>query len=342
MFPAESVDKPLPDIEFRMPSKILVTGGAGYIGAHVCKALSESGCTPVVYDNLCRGHEESVKWGPLEIGDITDDDRLLEVIKRHKPEGVMHFAALAYVGESVENPGEYYRTNVRGMISLLSAMEKSSVKPIVYSSSCAIYGNAQTLPISEGHSQMPINPYGATKVMCERILKDFAIGDKLKWMALRYFNVAGDDPEGEIGENHDPETHVLPNLILTALGKRETFELYGTDLPTRDGTAIRDYIHVTDIANAHVCALQHLLGGGESGAFNLGTGHGFTIRELILAVENVTGNKLPVTCMAGRPGDPPELVADPSLGQETLNWQPQFSDIETIVRTAVQWHAAAI
>ena len=325
-----------------MTAKILVTGGAGYIGSYTCKALSRAGYTPVAYDNLFRGQKESVKWGPLEVGDITDVERLVQVMEEHSPQGVMHFAALAYVGESVERPQDYYRTNIGGMIALLSAMRRVAIRNIVFSSSCAVYGNAQILPISEDHPQAPINPYGATKSMSERILKDVALEDGLRWMALRYSNVAGDDPEGEIGENHDPETHVIPNLILTALGKRETFELYGTDLPTRDGTAIRDYIHVVDIAKAHICALKHLLAGGESRALNLGMGHGVTIQELISAIEKATGQSISVKPMAGRPGDSPELVVDSSLSKIILDWQPQLSDTEIIIETALRWHTAKI
>ena len=284
---------------------VLVTGGAGYIGSHACKALARAGYLPVVYDNLCYGHEWAVKWGPLERGDILDRARLDEVLARYRPDALMHFAAFAYVGESVTDPGRYYRNNVAGTLNLLEAMRDLRIGRIVFSSTCATYGLPQKLPISEDVAQRPINPYGASKLMVERMLSDFENAHGIVWAALRYFNAAGADPDHEIGEAHDPETHVMPLMLDAASGRRSHVTVFGTDYDTPDGTCIRDYIHVTDLAEAHVLALQAIESGTPSNAYNLGIGRGFSVREVIAAVERVTGLAVPVILGERRPGDPP-------------------------------------
>ena len=320
---------------------ILVTGGAGYVGSHACKALAAAGFNPITFDNLSRGHEWAVKWGPLEVGDVTDATRLHEVLESYRPVGVMHFAALAYVGESVEDPARYYTNNVAGSLCLLQATRRAGIKHFVFSSSCSTYGIPRTIPIPENHSQAPINPYGTGKLMVETMLRDFDVAYGLRAVSLRYFNAAGADPEGETGEDHDPETHALPLAIMTALGQRPHFEIFGTDYPTADGTAIRDYVHVCDLANAHVMALEHLLAGGQSLTLNLGTGRGHSVRELIAAVERVSGRSVAVIEAPRRPGDPPELVADAAQANHLLGWTPRYGELQAIVETALRWHAGA-
>jgi len=317
---------------------ILVTGGAGYIGSHTCKALAQAGCIPIAYDNLSRGHRWAVKWGPLEEGNISDRERLDTVLDRYRPQAVMHFAAYAYVGESVEDPGKYYRNNVVGSLTLLEAMRDHRVKTLVFSSTCATYGIPSKIPITEDHPQNPINPYGASKLMIERIINDFGQAHGTRAVFLRYFNAAGGDPAGELGEDHDPETHLIPLAITAASGHVPFLEIYGSDYPTPDGTAIRDYIHVTDLAEAHLQALLYLLGGGENTAFNLGTGHGYSVRQVISAVEEITGKAISVKEVRRRPGDPPVLVADSRCASQLLKWHPRFSDLRTIIETAWQWH----
>lgn len=317
---------------------ILVTGGAGYVGAHACKALANAGFDPVVFDNLERGHRWAVKWGPLEIGDVRDTSRLLDVLKQYRPSAALHFAALAYVGESVTEPENYYDNNVVGSLSLLRALRQEGVMNIVFSSSCATYGIPETTPISEQHRQTPVNPYGKTKLVIEGALSDYASAYGFHYANLRYFNAAGADIAGEIGEDHDPETHAIPLAILTATGKRSYFEIYGTDYPTDDGTAVRDYIHVADLANAHVLALRHLLSGGESVSLNLGTGQGYSVRQIIAAVEAVSGKPVPLNEGPRRPGDPPILIADPAAAFQRLNWKPDHSDLLGIVGSAFNWH----
>jgi UDP-arabinose 4-epimerase len=275
-------------------TSIFVTGGAGYIGSHTCKALRGTGFNPITYDNLERGNPESVKWGALEVGELADGVHLRETLARHRPSAVIHFAALAYVGESNLNPTRYYQNNVGGTAVLLEAMRECGVDRIVFSSSCAIYGTPQLVPIPEETSFAPINPYGATKMICERMLKECAAAFPLSFMALRYFNVAGADPEGEIGECHVPETHAIPLVLEAAAGESEGFTIFGDDYPTGDGTCVRDYIHVTDLADAHVRAVRALLDGAESTAFNLGTGRGWSVRELVASVRDVTGLNIPV------------------------------------------------
>jgi UDP-arabinose 4-epimerase len=316
---------------------VLVTGGAGYIGSHACKALARAGYLPIVYDNLSHGHEWAVKWGPFQRGDILDRARVDEVLSKYRPDAVMHFAAFAYVGESVTNPGKYYRNNVAGSLALLEAMRDFGTSRIVFSSSCATYGLPDRCPISEDAPQRPINPYGASKLMVERMLADFGSAYGLVWTALRYFNAAGADTDCEIGEEHDPETHLMPLALDAAFGRRPHVTIFGTDYDTPDGTCIRDYIHVTDLAEAHVLALQ-ASEGGTSAAYNLGNGRGFSVREVINAVERVTRLNVPTVLGERRAGDPPMLVSSASAAHEMLGWQPRINELDDIVRTAWAWH----
>jgi len=321
-----------------MSQAVLVTGGAGYIGSHACKALAGAGFQPVVFDNLSRGHREAVRWGPLVEGDLADRQRLCAALIEHKVEAVMHFAAYAYVGESVADPALYYRNNLGGTLSLLEAMREAGVGEIVFSSTCATYGIPDGVPIREDAPQRPVNPYGETKLAIERALHWYAAAYGLRSVSLRYFNAAGADPEGEIGEHHEPETHLVPLVLQAALGHGPHIEIYGTDYPTHDGTAIRDYVHVCDLAIAHLRALERLRGGGGSAAVNLGTGQGHSVREVIAAAELASGRKVLARAAPRRPGDPPALVADPSLAGEILGWHPQHSDLDTIIRTSLAWH----
>jgi UDP-arabinose 4-epimerase len=318
--------------------KVLVTGGAGYIGSHACKALALAGHEPIAYDNLSRGHRSLVRWGEFERGDLADAVRLRSVFARRRPDAVMHFAAFAYVGESVVAPGQYYENNVAGSLSLLEAMRAGGVDLIVFSSSCATYGIPVHLPITEDHPQSPINPYGAGKLMVERMLLDYEAAHGFRWMSLRYFNAAGADPDGEIGEMHDPETHAVPLAVLAALGRVPSFRLYGDDYPTTDGSAIRDYVHVADLADAHVAGLHHLMKGGPSMAVNLGTGRSTSVLEMISAVERMTGRPVPLVRSARRPGDPHTLVADGRRARTILGWRPRYPEIGDIIATAVDWH----
>lgn len=320
---------------------ILVTGGAGYIGAQACKALARAGYRPVAYDNLAYGHSAAVKWGPLERGDILDRARLDAVIAAHKPSAIMHFAAFAFVGESVINPGIYYRNNVLGSLTLLEAARDHGITRFIFSSTCATYGTPDQLPIVEETPQRPINPYGASKLMVERMLADFGIAHGLRAIALRYFNAAGADPDNEIGELHDPETHLIPLALDAASGRRPDITIFGTDYDTTDGTCVRDYIHVADLADAHVKALQVLEAGAPSDVFNLGNGRGFSVREVVAAVEHVTGLRVPVTLGPRRIGDPATLISSAEKARQTLSWQPQITRLEDIVRTAWGWHQMA-
>jgi len=322
-----------------MTKKILVTGGAGYIGSHTCKRLKQAGLIPVTYDNLIYGHKDAVKWGPFEQGDILDSSRLLTVFEKYQPSAVIHFAAFAYVGESVEDPGKYYTNNVSGTINLLETMRMSGCCNIVFSSTCATFGEPSLLPITELTQQSPINPYGRSKLMIEQILKDYDIAYNIRHVSLRYFNAAGADPENEIGESHTPETHLIPLVIDSVLGKRGNITVFGTDYDTPDGTAIRDYIHVTDLAEAHVRALQIFDEKKESDQFNLGTGTGTSVQEVIDMVAQVSGKKVPVVYGRRRAGDPPALVANAVKAHEILGWQPTYSGLETIVKTAWNWHS---
>lgn len=314
---------------------ILVTGGAGYIGSHACKALAAAGYFPVSYDNLVSGHEWAVRWGPLEIGDIADRERLDAVLTRYRPAAVLHFAAFAYVGESVQDPGKYYRNNVAGSLTLLEAMRDHGIRQMVFSSTCATYGFPQTLPILESQLQQPINPYGASKLMIERMLADFSAAHGLRAVSLRYFNAAGADPDAVIGELHEPETHLIP-LALKAAETSKQLTVFGTDYPTPDGTCIRDYTHVSDLADAHVCALQLLESGAASASFNLGTGRGWSVSEVIRQVTTYTGKELAVYHGPRREGDPPELVAGVDRARVILGWQARFGLAE-IIRDAWSW-----
>jgi UDP-glucose-4-epimerase GalE len=321
-----------------MVKSILVTGGAGYIGAHACKALAKAGYEPVAYDNLVYGHKEAVRWGPFVEGDIGDRAKVAETIRRHGIGAVMHFAAFAYVGESVEQPEKYFQNNVVNTLSMLEAMRATEVKQIVFSSTCATYGLPEQMPIREDTPQRPVNPYGETKLMIERALYWYGVAHGLRSVALRYFNAAGADPDGEIGEDHSPETHLIPLILDAAAGRRAHIGVFGSDYPTPDGSAVRDYIHVQDLADAHVRALDYLGNGGESRAFNLGTGHGHSVRETIEAARRVTGRPIPSKDSPRRPGDPPVLVADAALAKEKLGWVPALGSLEHIIGTAWAWH----
>jgi UDP-arabinose 4-epimerase len=321
--------------------RILVTGGAGYIGSHACKALAKAGFEPVVIDNLTSGNKAAVKWGQFVQADIRDGAALDRAIQEWKPAMVMHFAAHAYVGESVQDPLKYYENNIGGTHSLLAAMKRNGVNSIIFSSTCATYGIPQAVPIDETAPQQPINPYGFTKLAVERMLSDCETAYGLSWCALRYFNAAGADPEGELGEEHDPETHVIPLALQAALGSRTGFQVFGTDYDTPDGTAIRDYIHVSDLADAHVKAVSYLLNGGKSDAFNLATGNGVSVRELVNAVERSTGRKVPVEFGPRRAGDPPILYAVANKAADALGWRPVFVSIDETVATAAAWFQRA-
>jgi UDP-arabinose 4-epimerase len=316
---------------------VLVTGGAGFIGSHTCKALRNAGFLPVSYDDLSRGNTVAVKWGELVIGDIADGRLLRDTLIRHRPVAVVHFAAFAYVGESTEKPGLYYRNNVVGTLALLEAMRECGVRYLVFSSSCAVYGVPPVVPIQEQTPLNPVNPYGATKMICERMLGDCAEAFPLKWIALRYFNASGSDPDGEIGECHVPETHVIPLLLDAAAGRRDAFTVFGSDYPTPDGTCIRDYIHVSDLADAHVLALQALLRGGESEAINVGTGRGWSVLELVEVARKITRRDIPILFGPRRPGDPPALVSDPRRARERLAWSPRYPDIAEHISHAWAW-----
>lgn len=313
---------------------VLVVGGAGYIGSHTAKTLKKAGHTPVVFDNLSTGHRWAVRWGPLVEADLTDKNAVLQTLHDHQIDAVIHFAANAYVGESMQSPAKYFRNNVANMLNLLEAMHESNNQPIVFSSSCTTYGIPERVPISEDFPQSAISPYGESKLMGEKMLKWFGECYGMGWVALRYFNASGADPEGEIGEVHDPETHLIPLVIDAALSKRPPVKIFGTDYPTPDGTAIRDYIHVMDLADAHVRALRYLLEGGPSTAFNLGTGKGHSVREVIAAVEQVGGRKVSAEEAPRRAGDPPALVADPTKARTVLGWEASYTDIYRIVETA--------
>jgi UDP-arabinose 4-epimerase len=316
-----------------MPS-ILVTGGAGYIGSHTCKMLATDGFTPVAYDDLSRGHADLVRWGPFVRGDILDPTALDEAFRQHRPEAVIHFAALAYVGESVTEPLAYYRCNVSGLINVVGAMVRHGVDTIVFSSSCATYGIPEVVPITEGAPQCPINPYGRSKLMCEQVLIDTAARYGLHTAILRYFNACGADPSGELAERHDPETHLIPLAIDAATGRGPALRIFGTDYPTADGTCERDFIHVTDLASAHVAALRHLEKSDGLVTINLGTGRGYSIRSVMATVESVTGRPVPAIKAARRPGDPPRLIADASRAMTLLGFAPSHSDMDAIVETA--------
>ncbi len=317
--------------------KVLVTGGAGYIGSHACAALAARGHEVVVFDNLKHGRRDFVQWGALVVGELCKPASIGAAMAQARPDAVMHFAALISVGESVESPAKYYRNNVGGTLNLLDAMRAHGVDKLVFSSTAAVYGLPGRTPIPEDHRLAPINPYGASKHMAEQILKDHDAAFGVRHVSLRYFNAAGADPEARIGEAHAPETHAIPLALEAAYGDPASFRIFGTDYPTPDGTAIRDYIHVVDLVDAHVRALEHLADGGASAALNLGAGAGVSVRELVGAVERVTGRALRPVESPRRPGDPPALVADPRRAGEILGWTPERSDLDTIIADAWNW-----
>lgn len=317
---------------------LLVTGGAGYIGSHVCKAVAESGFLPVAYDNLSAGHHWAVRWGPLECGDLIDSGRLDEVMRRYKPAAVIHLAGLIISSESVADPAQYYANNVAGSLCLLEAMRRNAVDRIVFSSSAAVYGEPETTPMPENHPQYPLNPYGKSKQMIERVLQDYARAYALHSVSLRYFNAAGAEPEGEIGEAHHIETHLIPLVLDVAAGYRPHVAIYGADYPTRDGTCVRDYVHVCDLAAAHVAALRYLDTSVGAHVFNLGSGQGATVGEVIELARRITGKLIPVRVEPRRPGDPATLLADPSRARQMLGWRPVQSSLETMIATAWNWH----
>jgi UDP-glucose-4-epimerase GalE len=313
---------------------VLVIGGAGYIGSHAARALKRQGHTPVIYDNLSTGHRFLANEFELVIGDILDQSKLSIVLKR--VDAIMHFAAHAYVGESVRDPRKYFRNNVEGGLALLNAAIDAGVKKIIFSSTCAVYGEPSSVPIAENTARQPVNPYGTSKLFFEHALEAYDRAYGLRFASLRYFNAAGADESGEIGELHEPESHLIPLALQAAAGTGPELQVFGSDYPTPDGTCIRDYIHVSDLAEAHVKALDHLQGGKESFAANLGTGRGHSVREVITTVEEVTGNRVPLRLVARRPGDPPALVADPLLAESLLHWKAKRSFRETI-STAWKW-----
>lgn len=317
-----------------LPSRVLVTGGAGFIGSHTCKLLAAHGVQPIVYDDLSTGHRHNVKFGPLIVGNLLDSKTLREALCCYKPEAVIHFAALAYVGDSIVDPERYYWNNVAGTLSLLAEMRIASIDRIVFSSTCATYGATDRLPLTEETEQRPINPYGASKLMVERILDDYRVAYGLRFAALRYFNASGADPDGELAEEHDPEPHLIPRCLQAAAGLIEAVQIFGTDYPTPDGTCIRDYIHVSDLAAGHVGALRRIVAQPDCFKLNLGTGTGTSVREILDGVAAVTGRKVPFTVASRRPGDPASLIADPSAARKLIGFNPQYSDLSTILRTA--------
>jgi UDP-glucose 4-epimerase len=321
---------------------IIVLGGAGYIGSHCCKLLRREGFTPVVIDNLSRGHRRAVQWGPLELADIGDTTALVAILNRYRPGAVIHFAALIEVGESVKDPAGFYRNNVVGTLSVLNAMAEAGVDKLVFSSTAAVYGQPETsAPLHEDLPLAPINPYGNSKLAAERMIRDFEMAAGLKSVCLRYFNACGADADGEIGEMHFPETHLMPLVIQTALGLRPFISVYGADYPTKDGTCIRDYIHVDDLASAHVAAVRYLLQGGATMACNLGTGTGFSVREIIAVVRSVCGVAFQVVEAERRPGDPAFLVANNERAAAVLGWHPAVPLAE-IARSAFNWHDSEV
>ncbi len=320
---------------------ILVTGGAGYIGSHAVLSLMNAGYQVIVLDNLVYGHAalvENVLKVPLIVGDTSDRVLLDSLFAQHPISAVMHFAAYAYVGESVTDPGKYYQNNVMGTLTLLDAMRAAGIDQFVFSSTCATYGVPTQIPITEDHPQAPINPYGASKLMVERILLDYSHAYNLRSVFFRYFNAAGADPQGRLGEDHNPETHLIPLVLMTALGKRDAISVFGTDYPTPDGTCIRDYIHVSDLADAHVLGLHYLRRAGETTVFNLGNGNGFSVKQVIETAEQVTGRSISVQYSDRREGDPPSLIGSSEKARQILGWDPKYPDLENILTHAWQWH----
>jgi UDP-arabinose 4-epimerase len=321
---------------------VLVTGGAGYVGSHVCKALHRAGVVPVVLDNLSTGNQEAVKWGPLEVGDVRNESFVADVMRRHRAAAVLHFAAASLVGESASKPYEYYDNNVNGAIALVGAMRRCGVSPIVFSSTCAVYGMPEQLPIEETEATHPINVYGRTKLAVENFLADVAATGAIRAAMLRYFNAAGADKDGDIGEAHATETHLVPLAIQAALEPGRPLRVFGSDYPTADGTCERDYVHVEDLAEAHLAALSFLDTIAGSRAFNLGTGHPVSVRQVLRAVEQVLGVRVPVIEAPRRAGDPPRLFAAPGRAERDLGWVATRSDIRTIVESAARWHRSHV
>ncbi|MBS0652741.1 MAG: UDP-glucose 4-epimerase GalE [Verrucomicrobia bacterium] len=321
----------------RQPKAVLVTGGAGYIGSQTCKALRQAGYLPVAYDNLCNGHKELVKWGPLEVGDISDREKLKAVISQYSPIAVIHFAGLKAVGESVKDPAKYYFNNVYGSLVLLDTLKEMNIHNVIFSSTASVYGIPETPIITESTPVQPINTYGHTKAMVEQILKDFDKSYGIHFISLRYFNAAGADLDGEIGERGEEPKNLIPIALRVAAKQQKTLKILGTDFDTPDGTAIRDYIHVADLADAHVKALQYLLDGRPSAIMNLGTGNGISVKEVVSETKRVCGRLLPTELSPRREGDPPRLVADSSKAEQLLNWKPKHSNLKTIITTEWQW-----
>ena len=321
---------------------IFVTGGAGYIGSHTCKELAKEGFLPVVYDNLSTGHAYAVKWGPFVEGDLNDRAKLDAALALYQPKAVLHFAANALVIESMSDPAKYYNNNVGSTLSLLQAMRAQNIYKLVLSSTCATYGTPHFTPITEEHPQLPINPYGRSKLMLEQILDDFEMAYNFRSVRLRYFNAAGADPETEIGEDHLIETHLIPSIIQTVLKVREDLSVYGSDFPTQDGSAVRDYTHVKDLAKAHVLAVKYLLANEKSLSLNLGTGQGYSVFEIIEAVERHCNLKVPLQVKAKRAGEPAILVASALKAKEVLGWTPEYSDLKTLIASAWKWHELLI
>ncbi|MDO5821951.1 UDP-glucose 4-epimerase GalE [Methanosphaera sp.] len=317
---------------------ILIVGGAGYIGSHVNKVLNERGYETIILDNLSYGHEESVKWGTLCKCDLANINEVDDIFTKYNINAVMHFSSFIDVGESVRNPEKYYNNNVVNTMNLLNVMLKHDVKKFIFSSTCATYGIPQKIPLTENHPQNPINPYGWTKLMVERILKDYDTAYGLKSVILRYFNASGADESGIIGEWHNPETHLIPLILDAAMGKREDIKIFGTDYDTPDGTCIRDYIHVTDLADAHILSLEYLNKNNQSNQFNLGNGQGFSVKEVIESVKRVTGRNFNVTQTQRREGDPAILIGSSKKAKDTLGWDPQYVNIDKIIETAWNWH----
>ncbi|MBI4656270.1 MAG: UDP-glucose 4-epimerase GalE [Elusimicrobia bacterium] len=313
--------------------KILITGGAGYIGSHANKLLNKKGFKTVVFDNLSRGHKEFAKWGEFFYGDIRNKREIHACFKKHRISAVMHFAAYAYVGESVSEPAKYYENNLSGAINLLDAMREFKAKSFIFSSTCAVYGVPERIPIIENHKRCPVSPYGKSKFMIEEILKDYESAYGIRHVNLRYFNAAGADPELEIGEWHEPETHLIPIVL-----RNRSVRIFGTDYETPDGTCIRDYVHVQDLAAAHLAALEYLLEGKRSDSFNLGNGSGFSVKEVIETCADVAGKKIKSENSKRRPGDPPVLIADSSKAKKILKWKPRYIDLHAIIETAWKWH----
>lgn len=317
--------------------RILITGGAGYVGSQTAKYLAQAGFEPIVLDNLSVGHRWAVKWGPLVEADLADKEMVRKAMREHRVRAVIHFAARAYVAESMSDPRAYLRDNVINALNVLDSMAEEGVRYVIFSSTCATYGVPRQIPTPEHHPQFPINPYGEGKLFLERVLKWYGAAYGLRWIALRYFNAAGADPEGDLGEDHDPEPHLIPRAIQAALCGAPCVEIFGTDYPTPDGTAMRDYIHVLDLAKAHYLALVKLMRGAESAYLNLGAGKSHSVRDILAAVEREVGRRVPIRESGRRPGDPPLLAADTTHAQHVLDWQPTHSSLEEIVGTAVRW-----